>query len=388
MSIKKMFIPDKINVGYQKRDGTYTGKLAYVTYIDEKGKLRKEKSWNQWCDNNIQKDEFVNDLTDGFVLNKKVGDHNWGWNGRKAWCRIYDPRGFEFEITVENLLFILEECTSVKGKGLEGKFVYAWDGVELVLLPVSSQEYSSCKNFTDCKSLKIDKKDMIEGHVYLTKNMEEVIYIGRNEWFEPFVDISDNYDIKKTIISKGKKHVFYKLKQSDKEISSLEDKYKIYSETGFTKIARKISDIPHVEYPKIYDLFKKSINGSYVKKVIIKNKDVPELVIKNNSWSRFLGINDFIIENDKIYVAHIRIKRDAEDNYSYDYYQSKKPIFINEKELIIPDDVYNEYHGYSHYFIKNNANVSKKYILSKQFCDLFFLTESDSSFKIFPNKYY
>ena len=34
-----IFMPDKIRVGYQKREGTYTGKLAYVIYYDEKGKL-------------------------------------------------------------------------------------------------------------------------------------------------------------------------------------------------------------------------------------------------------------------------------------------------------------------------------------------------------------
>ena len=39
------FIPKKIKVGYQDRDDTYTGKLAYVIYYDEKGKLRKENSW-------------------------------------------------------------------------------------------------------------------------------------------------------------------------------------------------------------------------------------------------------------------------------------------------------------------------------------------------------
>ena len=40
-----IFIPKTINVGYQNRSGTYTGKLAYVIYYDEKGKLRKEASW-------------------------------------------------------------------------------------------------------------------------------------------------------------------------------------------------------------------------------------------------------------------------------------------------------------------------------------------------------
>ena len=34
-----IFIPKKINVGYQNRSDTYTGKLAYVIYYDEKGSV-------------------------------------------------------------------------------------------------------------------------------------------------------------------------------------------------------------------------------------------------------------------------------------------------------------------------------------------------------------
>ena len=35
-----IYIPEKIKVGYQNRNDTYTKKLAYVIYYDEKGKLR------------------------------------------------------------------------------------------------------------------------------------------------------------------------------------------------------------------------------------------------------------------------------------------------------------------------------------------------------------
>ena len=37
-----MNIPKVIKVGKQKRSDTYTGELAYVIYIDEKGKVRKD----------------------------------------------------------------------------------------------------------------------------------------------------------------------------------------------------------------------------------------------------------------------------------------------------------------------------------------------------------
>lgn len=37
-----IFVPKTINVGYQNRSGTYTGKLAYVIYYDEKVSYEKK----------------------------------------------------------------------------------------------------------------------------------------------------------------------------------------------------------------------------------------------------------------------------------------------------------------------------------------------------------
>ena len=48
-----IFVPKKVNVGFQNRKDTYTGKLAYVIYFDENGKLRKEPSWQGWRDKQI-----------------------------------------------------------------------------------------------------------------------------------------------------------------------------------------------------------------------------------------------------------------------------------------------------------------------------------------------
>lgn len=113
----------KIKVGFQNRENTYTKKLAYVIYEDHKGVLRKRASWESWRDEKIEPVDHDNEPTSGFVLNKKVGDYVSDWNHRQAYVRVYDPRGFEFEITIENLLYILENANSIKGKGLEGEFV-------------------------------------------------------------------------------------------------------------------------------------------------------------------------------------------------------------------------------------------------------------------------
>ncbi len=78
--MSNLFIPSKIKVGFQERQGTFTGKLAYVIYFDEKGKLRKETSWEGWRDSKIPAIEFENKPNSGYILNKGVqrGGYHWG----------------------------------------------------------------------------------------------------------------------------------------------------------------------------------------------------------------------------------------------------------------------------------------------------------------------
>ena len=181
MQTQQLFIPDKINVGFQKRDDTYTGQLAYIIYFDKKGVLRKETSWQSWRDKKIDPVQFENTPTEGFVLNKGVGGarQSYGWNARNEYIRVYDPRDFEFEISLANLLFILKEGDCSRGKGLEGKFVYAWDKNNLVLLPASSQDYKISASFTDLQDKTVRVKDLVSGASYLTRKQEQLIYLGR-----------------------------------------------------------------------------------------------------------------------------------------------------------------------------------------------------------------
>jgi len=164
-----IFIPEKINVGFQNRSDTYTKKLAYIIYYDQKGVLRKETSWNSWRDDKIENVIAKNVPTSGFVLNKKAGGYDTGWNHRQTYCRVYDPRGFEFEITIPNLLYILENTTSTKGKGLEGDFVYGWDGKDLILIPTDSPDYKELIEFNKLIYSKnyIKTKDLIIGAIWV-----------------------------------------------------------------------------------------------------------------------------------------------------------------------------------------------------------------------------
>ncbi len=176
-----IFIPKIIRVGSVERTGTYTNKLSYVIYYDSKNKLRKEASWESWRNKEIEPENFDNIPTEGFVLNKRAGGYDTGWNHRNTYCRIYDPRGFEFEITIENLLYILENTNSIKGKGLEGSFVYGWSSSDLILIPTLAPEYVEISNFTNMinKPESIKGKDLVFGGRYKNNQNEELTYLGR-----------------------------------------------------------------------------------------------------------------------------------------------------------------------------------------------------------------
>lgn len=179
-----LFIPKRIKVVYVERDDTYTKRLAYVIYFDNKGVLRKQTSWDSWRDEKIAPEEYDNLPQSGFVLNKNVQRCNWSHFGsNRSMIRIYDPRGIEFEITPENLIGILMETTCSK-RGLEGEFVYAWAGKDLLVLPTSSEAYQKAVTYTARQDQKIPAKELKQGCSYTTKDGKEVIYLGRFNWFQ------------------------------------------------------------------------------------------------------------------------------------------------------------------------------------------------------------
>ncbi len=170
-----MKVPNKIKVGLQNRHDTYTGKLAYVIVNDGK-KWQCEPSWEKWRDKKIEPQEFDNVPTEGFVLNKKVGGYKSDWNYRQSYVRVYDPRGFEFEITVPNLINILEYSNSIVGKGLDGEFVYVKRDGKLWLQTVKDVEFK--KELDKPVPKNISTKDYKPGKIYQNISGNNFTYYG------------------------------------------------------------------------------------------------------------------------------------------------------------------------------------------------------------------
>lgn len=251
MSNSQLLIPKKISVGFQERKDTYTGKLAYVIYWDYKNVLRKERSWQKWSDDNIPKVDFENVPTEGFVLNKGVGGarQSYGWDTRNEYIRVYDPRDFEFEISVANLLFILRECDCSKGKGLEGQFVYAWQGTELVLLPVTSSDYQNSVEYTKLQEGKIGKKEVIPGATYLTKDQQTWVYLGK------FLHHDNYYGNKKDV----KKFIFIK------------DGKTFIPQSGMSKLAKCLDTNCHPDFALYVEGYNCSHHGAPIDKLVIED---------------------------------------------------------------------------------------------------------------------
>lgn len=219
-----LFIPKKLKVGFQKRQDTFTGKLSYITYYDEKEKLRKEASWTSWCDNTIPSIEVDNTPRAGYIFNKGIRRDNYsGWGGGRSVIRVHDPRDFEFEISVDNLIGILTH-SDISKRDIQEECVFAWSGTELVLLPVNSVAYQEATAFTEKQDKKISAKELVKGATYSQKKSEDLfIYMGRMDWFDFHYKEKDTDTFKKRPSwhgqtfytgqyhhqSTGKEHIFY-----------------------------------------------------------------------------------------------------------------------------------------------------------------------------------
>lgn len=386
--MNKLFIPEKIKVGFQERSGTYTGKLSYVTYY-KKNKLMKEKSWRGWChipgetkygrlmENSKTVDltpmDFENVPTEGFVLNKKAGGYSSGWNHRQTYCRVYDPRGFEFEIDIPNLLFILQECNAYKGKGLEGEFVYAWDGANLALLPAHCQEYQESLKHTQMQFKSIGVKDLEPGCYYKKKDGEtEFMYLGKFNYFD--VDWNGN---KKRV---NKKHVFY---NKDGRKDGRWDPMFVGMD-GLSVFATRLTDTPADNYAEIMDKFNESKHSGVVSGLEAV-KTTPSLPTDNKGRSYYYSrrnreegkkrVGNYYFDNgDGTYrVCTVWSNQKLKKGKTYGYYiedydftytiTSSKVVMVENGELVSKSRKYSDDNVYTHDDIKNMEFFSVSYLL-------------------------
>lgn len=347
MSTAQLLIPDRIKVGFDERDDTFTKFLAYVIYRDGKGVWRKETSWEGWRDNAIEPKEFDNEPLDGFVLNKGVGGKRGSWSHdvRNEYIRVYDPRDFEFEISVANLLFILRECDCNKGKGLEGKFCYAWDKTELVLLPVGSEDYQKSKGFTELQTQSVKAKELIPGACYVTRKQEKLIFLGKFDYFFR-VDNTWCEASKREQAGVSKKFVFW---SDDVPPYSRDAEVRGFVFLDNIKsIAAATTDTAVSNYAELVDSYRKSYHGSRPVRLFLEERTTPRA-------ENFRGEGFYISDGDG-FVS-------CQSEYSWSEPRVLEKVFLSSKyEIVDGRLVVSKYSGVCYHpdlpLIKRNDRYS------------------------------
>lgn len=378
MTNTQLFVPKTIKVGYDSREDTYTGKLAYIIYIDEKGKVRKETSWNNWRDHKLGDDSFENIPTEGFVINKNVGGYSSGWNHRQSYIRVYDPRGFEFEITLENLLFIIENTSLITGKGIEGEFVYGWDGKDLVLIPCKSPDYIKIEEYNQLirSEFKLTAKTIKVGVMYRNDKQEDLVYVGRYDKYENFSSLKevevnkDKFEISSNKI--GKKYWFYNIEL---------DTFVEYNSLGKFKMI--VNDEPLSNTSELIEkLFKQDELQHYtIKNTIaypLNNEDnlnkLLELVNRKLSGSYDNNSIVYLYDKDKNLKYYLQFEKD----YKHNHREKKTRLHHKVKfaEYVIRLN--------SNHYGRKERSINKDSKL-EEYLDIKEYNLSDYSYKIFQN---
>lgn len=246
-----LYIPKILKIGFQERKDTFTGKLAFVSYVNQKGMIFYQGPWEKWRDKKIEIMEIENLPRNGYIFNKDLVRDNYHFSSGRSIMRVFDTRGFEFEITIENLTGILSHSDISKSEVAQ-ECIFAWSGQRLILLPTNSKEYLESLEYTEKQHKSVSKEDLKIGCTYLSKNQKKpLIFIGQEKWFDEIYYFDDFINSKFPRKAKGKKFVFAIEKDG---------KY-IYTTINPETIAECIDETVHEDFSDIKIVFEKSLNG-------------------------------------------------------------------------------------------------------------------------------
>jgi hypothetical protein len=201
-----MKISDKLYVGFERdryakdEDPRILG--FAVPYDDTKSSKNRQRTVDGWRQKDIDARTIENKPRKFFKIVDSVVRNT---TSNKLF-RVLDPNGFELEISAENLLRVIEDCTIANGTILDECIWTHVSGGRIYLLPTSAQEYklhidSSKRDgkmkqeagglyISDSNGLSVFRFEGIFQHTYLdwaaqsTKEKEEPdSYTGRyNTW--------------------------------------------------------------------------------------------------------------------------------------------------------------------------------------------------------------
>lgn len=274
-----------------------------LSYVNQKG--------TEFCidEKYIHKKEIIKNIPQkGFSINKNTyseADYKSYVDG----VTIFDPRGFEFSISIGNFLHLVRNNVIDHGE-IVAECILSWSVKgTLVLLTTNSVGYKEALEYTQKQHLKFDAEDLKKGLTYFTKNSKDpIVYLGRFKFNNPdkftYIEKEMGFSFNP---SKQLRHVFYNRK-SNKFINIMIGK----------NIAGILDNETCIDINEILEQFKNSVENKSFKKISFEkatNSNFNEIDNKN----KFMVIkkDNFILLEPVIYVDQ---KRGYETHINFETY--------------------------------------------------------------------
>lgn len=159
--------------------------LGFATPKDRTKAYEKRKNTvDSWSDNDIESKVIENTPQYGFKLLESFKRYK----GNKGY-RLFDPRGFELEISVENMLDVILSCTIAKGL-ITDKMVWMRNGAQNWLVSEDNSAYKERNNL-------VKKTSALNiGTFYVHPAVDTIYYkyLGKVHYNMIHKDSVNNYD--------------------------------------------------------------------------------------------------------------------------------------------------------------------------------------------------
>ncbi len=181
MENTKIKIPTQHYVGMQKRSNDLP--LGFLTpYGTDAASKKRMSTVDIWSNSrqhsavSLPSKVIDNIPMTGFKLSETI-KRSTGWGKGNVVWRIADPRGFELEITNNNLMQIMI-CTIIQNGEILSPCVWGRKGAENVLIPTDSSLYKHAVENTKRQNKTVSVKSLKVGNTILLQNGTKGKYLG------------------------------------------------------------------------------------------------------------------------------------------------------------------------------------------------------------------
>lgn len=172
------FIPTEHYIGYHKAEEGGTP-LAFITPNGtDKAALNRIDTVQRWSSGHQGAGKDLCKVIDNPAMSgfRIADDIVKRWSTQNVLWRIFDPRGFQLEISSGNMAYILGNG-EVKNGEIIGEMRWCRNGSTNYLLPVTSPEYLTYQENSMAK--RVSTKDLVKGDIILLGGSDQVTYLGR-----------------------------------------------------------------------------------------------------------------------------------------------------------------------------------------------------------------